>query len=243
MHQVTETTPINPSNDLPQRSKRAREEVNCAICLDWIFEPILLPCEHLFCKDCIIQATKYHLRCPLCRFAVEKVTMDSIVNEEMNEYLKRINPNYYNSRKKAQRIQQKLKWCLFDDMLMVVKQKCLQLQTTIHARQQAEKLLLKYQEAERSCAFEYRIAIETINYLKFQAIESTGATLNSEIKKDFEFLPGKVHQLQALLIEIEQLMNGRSNLESKIEESNSSNEQQMQNNERSLISHDSLDCH
>lgn len=45
----------------------------CAICLEEIKEPHKTKCNHVFCKDCIIQWRKKKKDCPLCRTKIPGV--------------------------------------------------------------------------------------------------------------------------------------------------------------------------
>ncbi|XP_077187301.1 zinc finger protein RFP-like isoform X2 [Paroedura picta] len=50
--------------------KRLREEVTCPICLDYFEAPVMLPCEHSFCRKCILQSlakSPTRTLCPLCK--------------------------------------------------------------------------------------------------------------------------------------------------------------------------------
>uniref|UniRef100_A0A3P8TPJ5 RING-type domain-containing protein n=1 Tax=Amphiprion percula TaxID=161767 RepID=A0A3P8TPJ5_AMPPE len=45
------------------------EQLLCSICLDVFFNPVTLPCEHNFCKNCIMQHwdTNIQCQCPSCK--------------------------------------------------------------------------------------------------------------------------------------------------------------------------------
>ncbi|KAL7266987.1 hypothetical protein RUND412_010442 [Rhizina undulata] len=50
------------------------EYYQCAICLDVYIHPVLLPCGHTFCRECLLKTfecvdTPEHCRCPMCRFS------------------------------------------------------------------------------------------------------------------------------------------------------------------------------
>lgn len=47
-----------------------RLEGDCPVCFDKICTPVLLPCEHVFCKNCVIEWIKINSSCPLCRHRV-----------------------------------------------------------------------------------------------------------------------------------------------------------------------------
>nr|XP_056700530.1 E3 ubiquitin-protein ligase TRIM39-like [Euleptes europaea] len=52
--------------------KRLREEVTCAICLDFFTEPVILECGHNFCQACIAGSWGAGVPlCPHCRVAIQ----------------------------------------------------------------------------------------------------------------------------------------------------------------------------
>jgi len=44
-----------------------KEDTNCIICFDDITEPVLTPCGHIYCKECITTCLKYKSECPMCK--------------------------------------------------------------------------------------------------------------------------------------------------------------------------------
>ncbi|XP_054833235.1 E3 ubiquitin-protein ligase TRIM11-like isoform X2 [Eublepharis macularius] len=51
--------------------KRLRDEVTCAICLDFFSDPVSLDCGHNFCRSCITPSrAKAPAACPQCREAI-----------------------------------------------------------------------------------------------------------------------------------------------------------------------------
>ena len=47
-----------------------RIEGDCPICLEKICNPVLLKCEHVFCKKCAFEWIKLNNSCPMCRQAI-----------------------------------------------------------------------------------------------------------------------------------------------------------------------------
>ncbi|CAJ1433812.1 unnamed protein product [Effrenium voratum] len=45
------------------------EDCDCALCHQLIYEPVVLPCAHVFCRGCLAQCLEHGAgrRCPLCR--------------------------------------------------------------------------------------------------------------------------------------------------------------------------------
>ena len=48
--------------------------MDCAICLNFMIEPVKLKCGHRFCAYCITAAAKHNrlMKCPLCRDSCKK---------------------------------------------------------------------------------------------------------------------------------------------------------------------------
>ena len=50
---------------------KLEELLNCAICLNKFKDPVLLPCNHSFCKQCITdllaRSNNTHFSCPICK--------------------------------------------------------------------------------------------------------------------------------------------------------------------------------
>lgn len=46
-------------------------ELICSICADLLYKPVLTPCIHIFCKQCIEQWFKNEGKsCPICRYSL-----------------------------------------------------------------------------------------------------------------------------------------------------------------------------
>ena len=39
----------------------------CSICLDTPYDPQITACNHIFCAPCLLQWTRHHFTCPICR--------------------------------------------------------------------------------------------------------------------------------------------------------------------------------
>lgn len=56
---------------LYSKKKKIPDHLNCAICLDIIYDPKILKCQHSFCGDCIINWIRQSKECPLCRKKIQ----------------------------------------------------------------------------------------------------------------------------------------------------------------------------
>lgn len=79
MSDFASAVPIRPE-DIPQ-------DLICAICMQLPPEPVLTPCEHLFCRDCLQQALIGHPTCPVDR---TEVTVDQVRHLSDGSLLQRI---------------------------------------------------------------------------------------------------------------------------------------------------------
>ncbi|CAH8452979.1 unnamed protein product [Dicrocoelium dendriticum] len=78
--------------------------VTCPICLGLLYKPILLPCSHVFCRECILSAVDLTAsQCPLCRFRLSnwlrKIRdIDSVISHEREHQLRSLFPSYYKEK-------------------------------------------------------------------------------------------------------------------------------------------------
>jgi len=64
----------------------ALEEKSCSVCLDSLDNPLLLPCNHVFCTGCLIPWMQYnHNTCPECRSTIELRQLVAIVKDKNDE--------------------------------------------------------------------------------------------------------------------------------------------------------------
>ncbi|CAL9705196.1 unnamed protein product [Knipowitschia caucasica] len=50
-----------------QTSEALRRELSCPVCKDIFKDPLLLPCTHSSCRDCLQRSCTAHKKCPVCR--------------------------------------------------------------------------------------------------------------------------------------------------------------------------------
>lgn len=79
-------------------------ESHCPVCMRVYVEPVILPCEHCFCKPCfdaVVQQS--NLQCPLCRkrigsWARLSTRKGTLVDTKMWSYIKRNYPDEVKAR-------------------------------------------------------------------------------------------------------------------------------------------------
>lgn len=81
--------------DDPLVRTQIRDLIECTICLDIYTDPVALPCQHTFCRDCVESiltriGQAVAIPCPICRkeFAVPKTGLDGIEKDfKMNKLI------------------------------------------------------------------------------------------------------------------------------------------------------------
>ncbi len=63
----------------------ALDEKTCSICYDNFTSPILLPCTHVFCGNCLINWMRNGRVCPTCRHPIQSRHLIAIVSEKNEE--------------------------------------------------------------------------------------------------------------------------------------------------------------
>uniref|UniRef100_A0A673IKN2 RING-type domain-containing protein n=1 Tax=Sinocyclocheilus rhinocerous TaxID=307959 RepID=A0A673IKN2_9TELE len=72
-----------------------RDDLRCCVCLDFFKNPAIIPCGHIFCKDCITGLWyKDVRRCPQCKqtFPNKPVVTDWLQMKELSEKLLKMRP-------------------------------------------------------------------------------------------------------------------------------------------------------
>uniref|UniRef100_A0A8C6MVA1 RING-type E3 ubiquitin transferase n=1 Tax=Mus spicilegus TaxID=10103 RepID=A0A8C6MVA1_MUSSI len=65
------------------------EDCRCLLCMEFLIEPITLPCNHTVCKSCFkALLRKTNLSCPFCRslissWARHHIHINSLINKEL----------------------------------------------------------------------------------------------------------------------------------------------------------------
>ncbi|XP_055015389.1 zinc-binding protein A33-like [Boleophthalmus pectinirostris] len=66
------------------------EDLTCSICLSLFTEPVVLPCGHSFCRDCITMSLDKHSHCPQCRSPVDTKTKTLSSNHVLKGLVERV---------------------------------------------------------------------------------------------------------------------------------------------------------
>ncbi|XP_059436200.1 probable E3 ubiquitin-protein ligase BAH1-like 1 [Corylus avellana] len=89
-------------------------DLTCSICLDTVFDPVALPCSHIFCYMCAcsaasvtivdgLKAAEPKAKCPLCREA--GVYEGAVHLDQLNILLSRSCPKYWEARLETERVE------------------------------------------------------------------------------------------------------------------------------------------
>jgi len=71
---ISEIGPLNQAQLMVEKMIHS----NCGICMDWLIQPVFLPCGHFFCHECLITQAKNipdhqgGVRCAVCRYEFGK---------------------------------------------------------------------------------------------------------------------------------------------------------------------------
>ncbi|XP_070823542.1 tripartite motif containing 35-28 [Chaetodon trifascialis] len=58
--------------DMPEQPLALQQDLTCPVCQGIFRDPVLLPCTHSFCRECLQRSLQYKRTCPLCRKAFEE---------------------------------------------------------------------------------------------------------------------------------------------------------------------------
>ena len=78
-----------------------KEDLECKICCDVLFQPVTTACGHTFCRECLLQALDYKPECPCCRRTLNcKVQRNTEVTRAVKEIVEKTCPEEYAERKR-----------------------------------------------------------------------------------------------------------------------------------------------
>ena len=70
------------------------EEWECPICYKFMVEPAKLPCNHVFCYDCILEFQDTTSKCPMCRKEFPS-NLDPVLDRKLQEKIKKEFPEEF----------------------------------------------------------------------------------------------------------------------------------------------------
>ncbi|CAF1093594.1 unnamed protein product [Adineta steineri] len=99
-------------------SKPILQLITCPICLEIFHEPLQLPCQHTFCKSCLVRITEDRWgRCPICR-GCYRVPMAGIGSFEVNRTIVNLLESLSHTELRPM-LQAKCALCKLDDTITV----------------------------------------------------------------------------------------------------------------------------
>ncbi|XP_070692106.1 tripartite motif containing 35-28 [Pempheris klunzingeri] len=57
----------NMDEDMPEEPLPLQEDFTCPVCRVVFRDPVLLPCTHSFCRECLQKSLQFSNKCPMCR--------------------------------------------------------------------------------------------------------------------------------------------------------------------------------
>ena len=77
-----------------------KEDLECKICYDVLYEPVTTACGHTFCRDCLLRALDYKAECPCCRHRLNcEVQRNTEITTVVKEVVENLCPEEYAQRK------------------------------------------------------------------------------------------------------------------------------------------------
>lgn len=93
----SETSCSGPSEAAVMSDK---EDLECKICYDVLYEPVTTVCGHTFCRECLLRALDYKPECPCCRRTLNcEVQRNTEITRVVKEIVENLCPDEYAERK------------------------------------------------------------------------------------------------------------------------------------------------
>mmetsp|Transcript_22198 Transcript_22198/g.39335 ORF Transcript_22198/g.39335 Transcript_22198/m.39335 type:complete len:250 (+) Transcript_22198:44-793(+) len=87
------------------RPKREDPDLLCPICYLYLSEPVVTPCKHTFCKNCLIKTFGFVRppRCPMCRYDCSNLrVLEMKVERRINDEVRQLDPEFKERVSRAQ---------------------------------------------------------------------------------------------------------------------------------------------
>lgn len=70
-----------------------QQDLTCPVCQGIFRDPMLLPCTHSFCRECLVKNWEYNKKCPVCREVCEedKAIANRALKSACETFLKQTN--------------------------------------------------------------------------------------------------------------------------------------------------------
>ncbi|KAF6727741.1 Tripartite motif-containing protein 35 [Oryzias melastigma] len=198
------------------------EDLTCPVCCDIFKDPVLLPCSHSFCRNCLKRCRDSKFQgCPVCRRRGPKANPPSNLALrnvcEALQQVKRQNSEQGDNKMNCDLHGEKLKlFCLVDKQPICVvcqsskqhkNHNCLPTEEAlVDCKDELFSSLENLEEKLKTLSHVHRSSTETLKYIKSQTLET-----QKEIKRQFEDLHQVLRQeessrLEAVKLEEEEKM-------------------------------------
>lgn len=217
--------------DQPQETLPLQQDLTCPVCQGIFTDPVLLPCTHSFCRECLERSWQFNRKCPVCRAEVEE--NQAIANRALNaaceSFLKQKN---WGSASKPQghvchlHLKALELYCEKDEEPVCVD--CVTLHSTHRLLSLKDgaplcknELSFKVQIFEKKLVSFRKMSHKlsnTVEFIKYQAGQA-----EKQIKAEFERLHALLHaeearRLKALEVEEEQKISSTEEIIASVEE-------------------------
>lgn len=207
----------NMDLDMEEVSGALGQDLTCPVCQGIFSDPVLLPCTHSFCRECLQNSLKVSPNCPVCReyFTEDKVIANRDLKNACETFMKQDNwkplpkPSEFSCPQHYKPLEL---YCEWDQRLVCVD--CATDHSTHHLLSVKDGVpLCKRELNEKVAYFERKIEsfekmrqkfVKTIEYIK-QQTEAAENQIKEEFEKLHNFLRDEENRrLQALTVEEEE---------------------------------------
>jgi len=93
-----------PAQEIVVVSNADAEEVECPVCVSLLCEPVLTPCKHRFCRNCLAKSQRFQgPACPICRSPC-RIPAESLEEDTaLSAFLQELDPEYESRRDEAKK--------------------------------------------------------------------------------------------------------------------------------------------
>ncbi len=107
--------------------------LHCSICCDISFDPVITPCQHVFCRNCIISAIRSNPSCPNDRCALNANSLKNItgLHEYIYDHTRVKCPHCYKWSGQMQQYKRHVATCTSSSYVQTLEQKVQDLKTQL----------------------------------------------------------------------------------------------------------------
>ena len=97
-----EATAIEPQKRFKTFKKHLIEDFACSYCLGVLNTPVMTVCDHLFCKNCLVNYMEKCNECPICKGEIDEASnlpVPNVINNVLNKLKEMLDDRFpYNQK-------------------------------------------------------------------------------------------------------------------------------------------------